>query len=228
MKDDDEQIIDKEKDNPYLGRQDFTDPSLRVLDKLGFLSGAVFILSFVVLLMFGYMTYQGVYYLPETHVVEVDELGRAFYAGIAGALSEKDIDKYVPQQISGFIDSWRSVTPDNVKKKKEVRDLLCMVSAGSDAKKRISEYITAKDGNPFQLGETLTRSVQVKTVLKSGDSSWIVDWAEETRTHSGEVVGEIKYYKANIITERRDVGEGCRQANPFGVSALTLSWSVVK
>jgi len=223
----DKDRVDK---NPFLNPGRHTDPDVALSDRIGFLYGSLFFSLFLSIILLAAVIYLYTFQTTKPYIVEVDELGRASYMGEIKDLSSGELDKFVPQYLSRLTEWWRSITPDNVKKKNEINNLLCMVDNGSGFRKEISDYLSNEEENPFKLGNKIIKGIDVKTVLKSGEKTWISEWVETTRKHDGKMVGDPSRYRANIIIGygESDSDPNCRNVNPFGIYVKNVSWARIK
>jgi len=222
-------LTDKEAD-PFLKPPPYVNASIEASDNLKYLHGSLFLLSVALVGLIAVVIYQYAFQTAKPYIVEVDELGRSFYAGEVGNLSPGKLDKFTPQYLLNLTDWWRSVTPDNVKKKSEIKKVVCMVDKSGGFYQDLSDYLSDEEKNPFILGENIIRSVDVKSILKSGERSWSAEWVETTRKHSGDVEGEPFRYKANILLGYGGPSDDleCKKVNPFGIYIKDISWARIK
>ena len=181
-------------------------------------------LSTGLVVLAGAVLYLAVFRAPTPYVLEVDEVSGVRFGGFL----DTDLsvtDELVPSQIMGFVERWRTVTPDNTMQKRLVTRLYCMVSARAPARERLNEYFRDDANNPFERNENLSVTTEIRQVSKLAGATWQVEWYETTRAHDGLVVGDRQTFKATLIVEKGAVDTACLEGNPLGLYVQELSWT---
>ena len=137
-------------------------------------------------------------------------------------------DEIVPPQLMHFVENWRSVTPDNLMQKRNVRRLYCMVRSTTPAHERLNEYFRDGENDPFERNRRLSVLTETRSISKLGGNTWQAEWYETLRTHDGAQVGERRTMKATMIVERGTPETGCLEANPLGLYVSDINWGSVR
>lgn len=172
--------------------------------------------------------YQAIWARPTLYVIEVDDAGNVAYGGELGTARLAG-DEYVASQLVGFIERWRTVTPDNTMGKRFVTSLYCMVPGSVPAREVLNDYFRDPANNPFERNDTELVTVDVRSVLLLSGNTWQVSWREQARSLNGTPKGPPVEYRASLIVEREiDIGRDCRMGNPLGIGVSQLSWTSVR
>ncbi len=157
------------------------------------------------------------------HVVEVDPLGRAVYAGPARELS--DPEPYVRHELAEFVIDLRTVVADR-------RALFrnrsrALIHATQPVRATLDRYFSDPANDPRRLALRFYREVHVLSLLPLSESSWQIQWTETdySRAHARRIdrsswtaVVEIELVPAR---ERRSISP----ENPLGLYLTNLTWS---
>ena len=160
------------------------------------------------------------------YVVEVDRFGRAQAFGAAEPLKATD-RRVMIAQLAGFIRNVRTVLPDANAQAEVMRQAYAFVD--QTAAEFLNDYFSKPVNDPRALGEEMTRTVEVTSVLEiPGTKTWKVQWTEqEFPRQAGGVERTVAweaYLQTKVVppktTERIEV-------NPLGVYVTGISWGVV-
>ena len=164
---------------------------------------------------------------PPAYVLRVDQNNDVTYGG--PLVSEPlEGDETIPMQLTRFVENWRSVTPDNLMQKRNVRRLYCMVRSTTPAQQRLNEYFRDGENDPFQRNREFSIMTKARSISKLGGNTWQAEWYETKRTHEGEQVGERQTMKATMIVERGTPETGCLEGNPLGIYVSDINWGSVR
>ncbi len=157
------------------------------------------------------------------HVVEVDPLGRAVYAGPAREL--EDPEPYVRHELSEFVIDLRTVVAD---KRALFRNRSrALIHATQAVRATLDRYFGDPANDPRRLALRFYREVHILSLLPLSETSWQIQWTETdyTRSHGRRIgrsswtsVIEIKLVPAR---ERPSVSAD----NPLGLYVTNLTWS---
>ncbi|MCA9890867.1 MAG: type IV secretion system protein [Gammaproteobacteria bacterium] len=219
----------KESNNPFLetlGKEN-TDPYDQQAGAITRLATALLVLSILAICVTGWALYKIEFDSPKPYIVEIDDIGRAQYAGAMND-TPKTLNKYIPAQLAGFVENWRTVTPDVSVLKKNIEAVYCMVNARGGGEKILSDYFRDPVNNPFEVSKKFLHEVKIRTVLAVTEKTYTSEWQETIRDHAGSVVGTPRIYKVNFNVETGPLQEDCEYANPLGIYISNLSWAVIK
>lgn len=153
------------------------------------------------------------------YVVEVERLGDVRAVGPASEAYEPS-DAQIAYHLARFIENVRSLSLDPV----VVREnwLEAYAYATDRAAATLNDY--ARETDPFaQVGE-ITVTVEVTSVVRSSDDSFVVRWTE--RRYRGGALDETARFTASLtlVVEPPRTLERLR-ANPLGLYVHGLNWS---
>ena len=156
-------------------------------------------------------------------VVAVDSLNRPVAAGYAGETALDERARVMTVQT--WIENVRLVTTDIDAQRKAIDLVYAHIASGSAAQAFVTEFDRAND--PFTRGRTETVSVEVNSVLATGDRTYQIDWIETTRDFNGGLKSK-EHWKASVtIAINAPKDEKTARVNPFGVYITNASWSRV-
>ncbi len=157
------------------------------------------------------------------HVVEVDPLGRAVYAGPAREL--EDTEPYLRHELAEFVIDLRTVVSDR-------RALFrnrsrALIHAAQPVRATLDRYFADPANDPRRLALAFYREVHVLSLLPLSDSSWQIQWTETdySRAHARRIARSS--WTAVLEVELVPVRErGSLSAeNPLGLYVTNLTWS---
>lgn len=157
------------------------------------------------------------------YVVAVDALNRPVAAGYAG---QAVIDERARvTSVQSWIENVRLVTSDIEAQRKAIDLVYTHIASGSAAQAFVTEFDRAND--PFTRGRVETASVEVNSVLSTGDRTYQVDWIETTRDLNGGLKSRERWKASLTIALNTPKDERTARVNPFGVYITNASWSRV-
>jgi type IV secretory pathway TrbF-like protein len=161
------------------------------------------------------------------YVVEVDRLGQAVAFGPAEALRPTDTRAYV-YQLALFVRDLRSVSSDPEAQRQML--FTAYAYAAGAARAQLDAWFLDPAHDPRVLGRTLTREVQVTSVLRvagTASRTWKVSWREVERPR---VAGPLRSaaWEAYLTTDlHAPTTTETLLRNPLGLYVTDLSWSEV-
>ena len=167
-------------------------------------------------------------YVP--YVVAVDNHGVAINSGFAHQM-DKTSDKVVSAIISEFIVAARSVTVDISYLQRNIDWIYAHLDERSPARSYLNEWFQGQQGvpNPVERAQKELVSVDINSILKQGNKTYIIEWTEVTRARSGEktkpdaVMKAVVSYDFGKKPNANDV-KGIIN-NPLGLYVTEISWS---
>jgi len=158
------------------------------------------------------------------YVIEVNKLGDA--VGVHRADQARAIDqRVVKAQLARFVTSWRCVSPDVAVQKRNLDEMYAFLSAGDPATVSLNEYM--KGNNPYERATKETATVTIENALPLAGETWQIDWIEERRSRSGELL-DVKRWRAAISPAfKPPTDEMTILRNPLGLYIREISWSPV-
>jgi type IV secretory pathway TrbF-like protein len=157
------------------------------------------------------------------YIVAVDSLNRPVSAGYAGQVAVDERTRVT--SIQTWIENVRLVTSDIDAQRKAIDLVYSQIANGSEAQAFISEFDRAFD--PFTRGRSETTSIEVNSVLRTGDRTYQVDWVETTRDLNGGLKAKERWKAALTIVINPPTEERLARVNPFGVFVTNANWSRV-
>jgi type IV secretion system protein TrbF len=161
------------------------------------------------------------------YVVEVDRLGQAAAFGPAEALRPTDARVHV-YQLALFIRNLRSVSSDPAAQ----REMLfsAYAYAAGAARGQLDAYFTDPAHDPRLLGRSLTREVQVTSVLRvpaAASRTWKVAWRETDRPLAAGPLRTAAWEAYLTVELHPPTTTEALLRNPVGLFVTDLSWSEV-
>jgi type IV secretion system protein TrbF len=159
------------------------------------------------------------------YIVEVDRLGQAVAFGPAEALRAKDTRLYI-YQLATFIRDLRTVSSDADTQ----RQLLfaAYAYASGAARSVLDEYFINPAHDPRVLGRSVTRQVQITSVLPLPRSkTWKLSWRETERPRVAGPVRTVAWEAYLTVAVNPPSTTEALLKNPLGLFVTDLSWSEV-
>ena len=157
------------------------------------------------------------------YVVAIDALNRPVAAGYLGQTAIDERARVT--SIQSWIENVRLVTTDLEAQRKAIDVVYAHIASGSAAQSFVTEFDRAND--PFTRGRTETVSIEVNSVLATGDRTYQIDWIETTRDLSGGLKSKERWKASVTIAINTPKDERTARVNPFGVYVTNASWSRV-
>ena len=184
----------------------------------------IFFMSIAIVLLVISNIYFAILRQPRDYVLEVDSMNRVTYGGALDA-QVVNWEAYMPNEIIRFVENWRMVTGDNTMQKLAAKRLYCMLIPDTASSTRMDEYYRDTANNPFEVNKEKTRTISMRTILQQSERTWHVEFAETTRNHNGDILGEDKLFKTQMVVSRGEPRESCMESNPLGIYVTDINWS---
>jgi type IV secretory pathway TrbF-like protein len=159
------------------------------------------------------------------YVVEVDRLGQAVAFGPAEALRPKDT-RMTMYQLATFIRDLRTVSSD-VETERQLLYAGYAFAAGA-ARAALDEYFINPAHDPRVLGRSLTRQVEITSLLPLPKSkTWKVSWREIERPRVAGAARTVAWEAYLTVAVNTPTTTEALLKNPTGLFVTDLSWSEV-
>jgi type IV secretion system protein VirB5 len=160
------------------------------------------------------------------YVVEVDQLGQAVAVAPAEWRNSAS-PQIVARELSTLIRNLRSVSSDPGLQVRMIQDAYAFLEAS--AARFTNEYFADPDNNPRVLGQSMTRTVEVMSVLPIPDSdSWRIQWTETQRQRSGGLP-ESRVWEAYLtVRQAPPTTVDAIRANPLGIYVSGINWTPIQ
>lgn len=161
------------------------------------------------------------------YIVEVDQLGRGVYSGLAKPVVSDD-ERIMRAYLYRYISQARAIITDGEAMKQNFTEVYQM-STPALQQNILDPYY--RQNNPFEKARQLSRQIEPVSFLKQSEHTYIVEWREISRDLYNKVVSQ-EAWKA-VLTISRELPRREHQLkenplNPFGIYIKSLSWSPVK
>ncbi|HXU30934.1 MAG TPA: VirB8/TrbF family protein [Thermoanaerobaculia bacterium] len=155
------------------------------------------------------------------YVVEVDRHGRAMAFGPAEQLKKTDA-RIAIAELSLFVRDLRAVSSD-VSAQREFL-LRAYAHVTDDARSFLDAYFADPDHDPRLLGQRLSRTVEVTSILRLPDSDlWRIQWVERELPLAGPT-RETAWEAVATVAVRPPKSIERIEANPIGLYVTHLDW----
>lgn len=159
------------------------------------------------------------------YVIEVDKLGQVAAIGPAGSPGAAD-PRVVARELSALVRNLRSITPDGGLQLRMIQDAYAFLDA--TAARFLNEYFADPANNPRILGQSLTRTVEVMSVLPIPDSkSWKVQWTESERRRTGSISRSRVWEAYLTVKQVPPTTADAIQTNPLGIYVTGINWTPI-
>lgn len=214
-------------DNPYTQlERGWTDQLQKAQRRNTAAMGANVLLTIALVSSVFLNFYLALFREPVPYVLELDSHKRVNFGGYLTQSSPLK-DEYIPSQLINFVESWRTVTPDNTMQKKLATRLYCMLPSNSASITKMNEYFRDKKNNPFEINTQYSVATEIKSILRQTGQTWAVEWRETIRTLDGKIDSEPKLYKVLMVLSKAKPGQECMEGNPLGLYVSQLNWTTV-
>ncbi len=156
------------------------------------------------------------------YIVRVDKLGAAAVVGRADEPLKPD-QPLIVASLARWIADVRSVYTDAGAQRSLINEGYAFIAAHSDAYGAMNDHMRAH--NPFERAQTETVSVGVESVLAISETSWRIEWREETRTRDGREPATKHWQAQAAIAFNRPDDEKTLRLNPLGLYVTAFNWS---
>lgn len=159
------------------------------------------------------------------YVVEVDALSQAVAVGPAESPGTAD-PRVVARELSTLVRNLRSITPDGGLQLRMIQDAYAFLA--EPAARFLNEYFADPANNPRVLGQNVTRTVEVMSVLPIPDSdSWKVQWTESERRRSGTLTRSHVWEAYLTVRQVPPKTVAAIEANPLGIYVTAVNWTPI-
>jgi type IV secretion system protein VirB5 len=160
-------------------------------------------------------------------VIEVNELGRAKYAGdISGKLYLQGYtvkDYMIESVLRDFISYTRDIYVDQEVMSQNYRQAASWCSNEIKAKLR-DELV---DEDPFAMVGRIKRSVSIESGIKITSNSWQYDWFDVTNDVYGKEISKLRYRGLFTVAIKEPQTENERFNNPLGIYIIDYNISKI-
>jgi type IV secretory pathway TrbF-like protein len=157
-------------------------------------------------------------------IVAVDSIGHVVASGSADQGPVVD-DRMKRAALYQWVQDLRMVISDPLVQRRSIDRVYAMIGQGSPAQMFITDWY--RKNTPFDLAQTETVSVDVSTVLPTGNRSYEVEWTETARDRAGTVVETQNWKGVFTIAVNPPTEERLAHVNPLGIYVIDASWSKV-
>jgi len=157
------------------------------------------------------------------HIVEVDKLGHAVYAGPAG-LSWRN---YTPTDASKryhlrrFVENTRSLSADPIVTRNSWTDAYKLLTQSGASV--LSEF--ARENNPFARMKDERVEVGINSIIPISPDSWSIEWTETRWGTRGNQMGRESWKGIFNLTFHEPKTEQQLIDNPIGLFIDSFSWA---
>lgn len=157
------------------------------------------------------------------YIIQVDQLGKSNVNRLTPPTQLPR--EFIQAELATFITSWRTVTADFDLQKKMINKLGAY-TAGT-AKGTLKEWYDKN--NPYQIAKQ-GRLVQITIKglpLPVSKDSWRVEWQEDTRSQTGQLINSVTYEATISIAIQPPKTEEQIMLNPGGITVFEIAYSKV-
>lgn len=183
--------------------------------------------SFVLVLMsLAGMIYLGAQPKAVPHIVQIDKMGSAAYAGPIGqsAREYRPSDAVLKYHLRRFIDDTRTVSSDVAIMRRNWIDAYSLITQA--AANQLNSV--AQQSDPFKRAQSERISVSVVAVVQLSKGTWQADWKETSWDKGGTELGSTMWRGTFRIILRAPETEEQLVANPIGLLVDEFHWSKVQ
>lgn len=130
------------------------------------------------------------------YIVEVNKLGETVVVGELKAGTIKD-QRIIRAKVASFIKTLRTVSIDPALQRNFIYETYHSLQRGDPAINKANAFYKDKATNPFELGKTINREVEIVSLLEMTQNTYQLDWKELTYDKSG-ILLYIKGYRALV------------------------------
>ncbi len=153
----------------------------------------------------------------------MDNLGRTSARIADGSIAQVTKDKVVEHKLRSWVVNWRSVTVDGVFQRKMIDDAYSLIPMTAQSKAKLDAWFLANQ--PFERAATSRVEVDVRSVLKQTDSTYLIEWQEIQRDNEGRVRGQ-KMWRATVNTQLSPPTVAAVAAiNPLGLFIIDFNFT---
>lgn len=163
---------------------------------------------------------------PKVIVVAVNSSGQVLGSG------ESDHPLVITEgmkrsTLSEWVSNFRLVTPDGVSQRGAIDKVYAMISSGSSAQTKVSDFY--RDKPPQTRAQSETVHVEVNSVLPTSAQTYEVEWLETIRDLQGTVLYQqrLKGAFTFVVSSSPPNDERLSRLNPIGLYITEANWSQV-
>lgn len=199
----------KEKNlNPYLNGK------LVYTDYLGSLIGNrnIWIVTALLSISLSFVLACGIVYIGSQskyipYVIEVDKLGNIQNLGVVNPSADSfQNPRIINLMLNDIVIDLRTVSVDSELTTQRLAKLYSKLADRFPAKTKINEFFHEDKNNPYLRNQKETVSVVVQSILRSTNTTYTIEWTENTHNLKGEVIS-TDYYKGVFTIEFMDVSQ---------------------
>ena len=157
------------------------------------------------------------------YIVQVDEHGYEVAVGPLQASAVTD-ERIIIARLGTFVTNWRTVVSDVRAQQVMVEWVYSGIPRQSEAQTKINSWYSHNDPYRSYYDTKITRSVDIKTILKVSDMTWRVEWTEVDYSRGNAVKSQSWTGLFTIgVTPSKDVKDVIK--NPLGIYVTDFSVS---
>ena len=130
------------------------------------------------------------------YIVEVNKLGETFVVGKAQTGTIKD-PRIIRAKVANFIDTLRLVSIDPALQRNYIYKTYDSLRRGDPAFEKANIFYQDNKTNPFILGESISRNVEITSLNRQTDETYQIDWLEKTYDKKG-ILLYVKEFRALV------------------------------
>lgn len=130
------------------------------------------------------------------YIVEVNKLGETIVVGKAQTGTIKD-PRIIRAKVANFIDTLRLVSIDPALQRNYIYKTYDSLRRGDPAFEKANIFYQDNKTNPFILGESISRNVEITSLNRQTDETYQIDWLEKTYDKKG-ILLYVKEFRALV------------------------------
>lgn len=130
------------------------------------------------------------------YIVEVNKLGETVVVGKAQTGTIKD-PRIIRAKVANFIDTLRLVSIDPALQRNYIYKTYDSLRRGDPAFEKANIFYQDNKTNPFILGESISRNVEITSLNRQTDETYQIDWLEKTYDKKG-ILLYVKEFRALV------------------------------
>lgn len=130
------------------------------------------------------------------YIVEVNKLGETIVVGRTQTGTIKD-PRIIRAKVANFIDTLRLVSIDPALQRNYIYKTYESLRRGDPAFEKANIFYQDNKTNPFKLGKTISRNIEIKSLNRQTDETYQIDWLENTYDKKG-ILLYVKEFRALV------------------------------
>lgn len=211
-----------------LGQQEYNDryDSLSRSRRNAWLIAGLASVACVIGVSFGAYQATARKYVP--YVIAVDDLNNRALAPAPSKIEDWP-PALVRREVSRFIKSLRSVTPDTTVQTEKIFDVYAYLGQGGLAHGKVTRFYKNPETDPKLRAEIETVAVDIETVTLQSVNTWNVEWREDVfERSSGQRTSSKRYRGSVVLTKTTVVNQETLRRNPLGLVLIDLDYQEVR